>query len=87
MTYQLFSAGRAPTEPSGIVSGVEAARHLLDARRHLDEADGALRLALDVPWDSPAAASFRETLALLRLLLDDERAVLDELRRRAADRS
>jgi hypothetical protein len=86
MTYQPFSAVGVPPDPAGFAAGLDAARHLLHARRHLEEADGALRLALDVPWDSPAAAAFRETLAVLRLLLDDERAVLDELRWRAAGR-
>jgi hypothetical protein len=82
MTFSPFPGAVVPSDPSGL----DAARHLLHARRHLDDADDALRLALGVPWDSPAAAAFREALGLLRGLLADERAVLDELRWRAAGR-
>ncbi|WP_041294731.1 hypothetical protein [Isoptericola variabilis] len=57
---------------------------LLHARHHLDAADGALRLALAVPWESPAADAFREEVAALRHLLGDDRAALDDLRRLVA---
>lgn len=67
-------------------AGLDAARHLLHARHHLDEADGALRLALHVPWESPAAAELRVALAGLRALLVDDRAALDDLRRVVAGR-
>lgn len=65
---------------------LDAARQLLRARHHVDEADDALRLALDVPWDSPAATELREALAGLRALLADDRVALDDVRRLAAGR-
>ncbi len=63
------------------LAGLDAAGHLLQARRHLDDADASVRLALAVPWESPAADELRATLGVLRALLDDDRAALDELRR------
>lgn len=67
-------------------AGLDAARHLLQARHHLDEAAAAVGLAQAVPWESPAADELRATLGALRALLDDDRAALDELRRLAAGR-
>lgn len=67
-------------------AGLDAARHLLHARHHLDEADGDIRLAAGVPWESPAATELRQVLDGLRALLVDDRAALDDLRRVAAGR-